>query len=289
MRTLYAAFAIFLVISASTEIRGAKSVSVDAQSQNDSAVANYPNSPEGLKHLIDDLRDYSKHKQEAKLNSALSSLQFPDHSDWFTTSFGAEDAADLEKEYQNQAPQFDNHLRETLKHTADKGVVTVRVFDPESSAASDGLHNAIFSAMTQKTPIYSARIGDEKSSVFVGDFIFAQGGFRYIYQPVWMGLKRIPTVRVRMDGNVMKTMLKRKVQPQYPRTARQSHISGDVRLLVIIGTDGKVLSVTPQSGPQELVPGSVEAVRQWEYKPVLLNGKAMEVETTVDVTYSIEE
>jgi hypothetical protein len=56
---------------------------------------------------------------------------------------------------------------------------------------------------------------------------------------------------------------------------------------VLIGLDGKILYAHANSGPAELIPASVEAVRQWEYKPTLLNGKPCYVQTLIDVNYTL--
>lgn len=87
--------------------------------------------------------------------------------------------------------------------------------------------------------------------------------------------------RVRVSSGVMAGQLVHKEWPVYPPIAKEESISGATVLHVLIGKDGKVLSVTPVSGPQVVRSAAMEAVRHWEYKPFLLNGQAVEVETTV--------
>jgi protein TonB len=62
-----------------------------------------------------------------------------------------------------------------------------------------------------------------------------------------------------------------------------------VRLAVDISPEGKVVSVNAQSGPDVLVQAAVEAVRQWTYRPTLLNGEPVEVLTTVDVNFTLSQ
>jgi TonB family protein len=93
--------------------------------------------------------------------------------------------------------------------------------------------------------------------------------------------------RIRLGGNMMKKMLKKKIQPLYPQEARDQRLQGIVRLHIIVGTDGKVLQVEYVSGPTVFVQGSIDAVRQWEYKPTLLNSQPVEVDSTVDIVYSL--
>lgn len=92
--------------------------------------------------------------------------------------------------------------------------------------------------------------------------------------------------RIRVGGATMAAQLKHKIQPKYPVDARKNLVQGTVRLHVIIGTDGKVLTTEVVSGDKLLTQSAVDAVRHWEYRPTMLNGQAVEVDTVVDVVYS---
>jgi protein TonB len=101
-------------------------------------------------------------------------------------------------------------------------------------------------------------------------------------------LREAPKVeRVRVGGDVQKKLLKEKTTPVYPLAAMQARIQGKVKLHVIVGTDGSVKQLELISGPPELVQTSMDAVRKWKYRPTLLNGKAVEVDTVVDVIFEI--
>jgi TonB family protein len=95
--------------------------------------------------------------------------------------------------------------------------------------------------------------------------------------------------RIRLGGNVMKKQLKHKVNALYPQEARSQKFQGTVRLHIVVGTDGKVLQAEVVAGPSVFTQVSLDAVRKWEYKPVLLNGAAVEVDSTVDVVFSLVE
>jgi TonB family protein len=75
--------------------------------------------------------------------------------------------------------------------------------------------------------------------------------------------------------------------PEYPVEAKKAHIQGTVMLDAIIDKDGAVSHLTVQSGPKELRQSSLDAVRQWKYKPFLLNGDPVEVKTDIEVVYSL--
>jgi protein TonB len=95
--------------------------------------------------------------------------------------------------------------------------------------------------------------------------------------------------RIRQGGNVTAAKLMNKVQPQYPPLARQTRISGTVRLHAIIGKNGAVEQLEVMSGHPLLVQAALDAVRQWKYQPTTLNGEPVEVDTTIDVIFSLNQ
>ena len=80
-----------------------------------------------------------------------------------------------------------------------------------------------------------------------------------------------------------------RVQPMYPPLARQTRISGTVRLHAIIGKDGTVQQLTVESGHPLLVQSALDAVKQWRYQPTLLNGEPVDVDTEIDVIFSLAQ
>ncbi|GAC1635933.1 MAG: hypothetical protein NVS9B14_13830 [Candidatus Acidiferrum sp.] len=93
--------------------------------------------------------------------------------------------------------------------------------------------------------------------------------------------------RIRQGGAVTAASLINKVQPVYPPLARQTRVNGTVRLHAIISKDGSVQQLEVLSGHPLLVQAALDAVRQWRYRPTLLNGEPVEVDTTIDVIFSL--
>jgi protein TonB len=77
------------------------------------------------------------------------------------------------------------------------------------------------------------------------------------------------------------------VTPSYPPLARQARVSGTVRFNAKISKEGRIEDLTLISGHPLLVQAATEAVRQWVYKPTLLNGEPVEVLTTIDVNFTL--
>ncbi len=99
--------------------------------------------------------------------------------------------------------------------------------------------------------------------------------------------KKATPKRIRVGGSVQKARLAKRVAPRYPPLARQARIHGTVKLTAIIARDGSVEKLEVGSGHPLLVPSAIEAVRQWRYKPTLLNGVAVEVVTQIDVIFKL--
>ena len=93
--------------------------------------------------------------------------------------------------------------------------------------------------------------------------------------------------RIRVGATVQQSNRLRSVDPVYPPLARQARIQGVVRFNVIIAQDGHVSSITLVNGHPLLVPAAQEAVKQWVYRPTLLNGDPVEVATVIDVNFML--
>ena len=100
---------------------------------------------------------------------------------------------------------------------------------------------------------------------------------------------KVSPKRVTVGGNVQAARLVNKVTPLYPPLARQTRISGTVRLHAIIGKNGGVEQLQVVSGHPLLVQSALDAVRQWRYQPTLLNGDPVEVDTEIDVVFSLAQ
>jgi protein TonB len=92
---------------------------------------------------------------------------------------------------------------------------------------------------------------------------------------------------VRLGGEAQEARLVRRLAPSYPPLARQTRVSGIVRVRATIGKDGKVRHATAVSGPPLLRQAAVESVSRWLYSPAMLNGAPIESDTQVDVNFML--
>lgn len=85
-----------------------------------------------------------------------------------------------------------------------------------------------------------------------------------------------------MEGNLI-----HRIQPKYPSLARQARIQGQVSLRAIISHDGRIENLQVVNGHPLLVQAAIDAVRQWRYRPYMLNGEPVEVETQITVNFTL--
>lgn len=93
--------------------------------------------------------------------------------------------------------------------------------------------------------------------------------------------------RVRISQGVTRGLLIHKEEPAYPTLARSARVQGEVVLSAIISVNGTIENLSLVSGHPMLVPNAIAAVKQWRYKPYLLNGQPVEVETTITVIFTL--
>jgi len=99
--------------------------------------------------------------------------------------------------------------------------------------------------------------------------------------------RQVVPQRVRVSSGVSTGLLIRKVTPNYPPLAKQARIQGAVVLQAEISKEGTIQNLQLISGHPMLAPAAIEAVKQWRYKPYLLNGEPVAVETQVVVNFSL--
>ena len=256
------------------------------------ADATYPESADGLKSLLQDIFAAMKSGDKKKFSQLIASLKLPNHKQWFTQTFGATEGGHLEDVYKKQESANADHPEKPFDYAAKSGKteVTVQLFDKGGDASNRLLHAATEIAVTPIS-VYTAKgksadAGDQ-GSAFLGNFVYVDGAFRLIDNQVFCALSNAPPMRVSIGGNVYAAKIVHKVQPVYPSQARADHVEGTVALHVVVGGDGAVQEASVISGPPALAQAAIDAVKQWRYQPMTLNQKPVEIDTRVDVTFSL--
>jgi periplasmic protein TonB len=102
-------------------------------------------------------------------------------------------------------------------------------------------------------------------------------------------VKQAPAKPLPISSGVMAGNLLSRTLPQYPAIPRTAHIQGVVVLQATISKTGSIENLRVISGPPMLRQAAIDAVQTWRYKPYLLNGNPVEVETTINVVFNLGE
>jgi protein TonB len=98
-------------------------------------------------------------------------------------------------------------------------------------------------------------------------------------------LPQLAPSSVRVSQGVSQGLLLKKVPPAYPPMALQLHKEGIVELLTTINKQGLITNIKVLSGDTMLAKPAVDAVRQWKYRPYLLNGEPVEIQTQITINF----
>lgn len=97
----------------------------------------------------------------------------------------------------------------------------------------------------------------------------------------------MPTKRIRVASRVAEANLIHDVTPQYPPEAGRARIEGMVVLMAVIGTDGTVKDMRVESGLPILAQAAMDAVKQWRYRPYMVNGEPVEVDSRITINFTL--
>ena len=97
----------------------------------------------------------------------------------------------------------------------------------------------------------------------------------------------MPAKRMRIASRVAEANLIHDVAPQYPSEAGRARIEGTVVLMALIGKDGSVHDVQVESGLPILAQAAIDAVRQWRYRPYVIDGEPVEVDSRITINFTL--
>ena len=100
-------------------------------------------------------------------------------------------------------------------------------------------------------------------------------------------LEPTPVKRIRVASRVVEANLIHDVPPQYPPEAGRARLVGAVVLMAVIGQDGSVKDVRVESGLPILAQAAIDAVKQWRYKPYLIDGEPVEVASRITINFTL--
>jgi len=180
-------------------------------------------------------------------------------------------------------PQLRNEVLADGRLIGHEATETVQAGDLE-------LHRLSFKSRDSQSPRYLTVLAAPRYLYTI--VVFAESTTEEGYRELDASLRTLQFVatvpkRVRVSQGAAASNLIKKVDPHYPRAAKDSGIQGTVLLTGLIQHDGSLCIVEVVSGPPELVASTLDAVRQWRYEPYRINGQPVEVETRISVNYRL--
>jgi TonB family protein len=251
----------------------------------------YPDSPVGLRDFLQTLITAIKSNDKSIIEPLWSSTLLPNHAAWFAQVFGEQEGARLETNYTKQLATSASGPGVAFQVVAGLDNLTIQVLPLAQAAVNrpDSWAKPIYLSM--KEPIHAyraeAKSAGESSSHMLGYFFYVDDGFREIEELVFSALsatKRSPGLPY-ISALDAQLLLMQSAQPVAPPGAKRPGISNTVMLDVIIDVLGQVRSARILSGDLVLGNAARTAVLGWRYRPFIQNGRAVDVETTVTVTF----
>ena len=248
-----------------------------------------PESAAGLQSQLEALFRAAKSGNSKQFADLVSELQVPDTANWFASTFGDETGAKSAVTYRISWEVYREQIANIFHDVGTiKNVrVYVKEFSTSSATPADTFVHAVLQNAKSPLVVYTAGAGrDHESEALPGVYVFVQGAFRVVNWRAFYDLPNVKPIRVRVSGSIAQGQLIHRVNPVISAEARQLHGQQAVLIHTIIDRDGNVSQAEAVSGPVELKQSAVEAVRQWRFKPTVLSGDPVEMDTTLAVTFS---
>lgn len=255
------------------------------------AVAKYSDTTDGLQRLLRDILAVAKSGDREKLAARVKDMEVPDCDAWLHKMYESDKADSWMGlcDPKVLAPKEQRMQDLFMRLGKEEGEVFTRKVN-DNPEPGHGMEWGWLGAIRQPLDIYFANWEPSNAPKDyerdpIGYFMFIDGGFRWDSSIVTIKRSEIKI------ANIVPEKLVNKVDPVYPPEAVSKRISGTVRVHFVIGADGLVYSAHAISGEglsEEplLRKAAEEAVLQWRYQPVTLDGKPIQVDTTTDITFS---
>jgi TonB family protein len=288
-RFLMASAIVVLLLFVGTAMNALSEEQKDNPPKPTSALPVYPESEDGLKKLIGDIFGAMKSGDKDLASSHFAGLEIPDRATWYTKAFGPVEGPRLEAKYEALLRQPNGDIRAHFEYALKDGRTNAEVHVLRDSPTNQRMTRAILDAMVQPLMLFSASgtSPTQQYAASIGDFVYVDGAFRFVDPQVFLALNTAPPARIRVSGDAVLKSLDHKVAPIYPDKAKANRVQGTVVLHVVIGTDGSIKEIEAISGDTALVKVATVAVQQWKYKPTLLNGEPVEVDTTIKLEFHL--
>lgn len=262
------------------------------------AIPSYPDSPGGLQKLFKQMLKLEKNGNTKALAPYMQALILPNSDAWFRSTFGDAIGAHLAGAYERKRTDLPVSFPDTLADLLAK-----RHTNPEATRFTDSCNShateyeyPVLILRQNAQPLYDIRFFSGTTITTISYFAYSDGAFRYLgnfqVSESWpmaapKNRELLDNKQVRVAGNVTAAKLIRQVLPVYPEDAKNQGIQGTVLFHAVIAKDGSVRGLQLIRGQCFLAQSATKAVSQWRYSPTMLNGKPVQVDTAITVTFNL--
>jgi len=266
----------------------------------------YEDSSVGLRRFAEDFIKAIKSNDAAAVDTFSRSLEMPDPTSWFTAVFGDQMGREFVSRYDKRRSLIPAEMRTQFSSILVQQASQIDVirFTKTCDLTADEYEYAVLAARQKPEPLYRIEFRQPRTLHYLRILAYVDGAFRYVgdisppvtfasidaAKPVGSGAGSTQdqtAAPIQVSGTEQSTRLVRRVSPKYPDEASWRRLDGSVKLHVLIGEDGSVESASVLEGTCMFSPSAVEAVRKWKYSPLVVNGKPVKVDTTVDLTFAV--
>ncbi|MBI1749515.1 MAG: energy transducer TonB [Acidobacteria bacterium] len=250
----------------------------------------YPDSSDGLKQLAKDLLEARRKNDRDALAALAQMLALPEYQAWFQDVFGEDLGPQIAGAYGEVSGTMHSLLSDALSRILAENLrkMDVQRFTKPCVLEANAEQYPVLAARKKPVPFYSVSFTDGRRGRGMWFFVHVLGTFRFLgvirlFPPApW---RRFSSVTVPME--VQQAKLIHQQEPEYPQDALRDGIGGTVRLWAVIGRDGAVTDIHLNQGLCSLAESAIRAVRKWRYSPTLVDGKPVEVITTIDIIFEV--
>jgi len=238
----------------------------------------YPSSSEGLRQLLNNMLASAKNGDLEQLRSIIREMEIPDYEAWFPKNFGQERGESWAEPYGRWLTKNEKDFEELMMKLAHmEGEFIVEKMDTEKRY---DLFNGPLDSYLARWRVPDAAKG--KDLVTLAEFFLVDGKFR------WNATVEFFPFQPPAKRSVVPPRVVKKVPPEYPEEAKRNKVEGTVKLQVILRKDGTVAVQNVVEGDPILAPAAIEAVKRWRYEPTQLDGKPVDVQTTIEVNFTLK-
>ena len=268
-----------------------------------------PNSPVGFSQQYQPLFSAWSKKDKHKLDGLLDEFAIP--KEWFVQTFGEDEGQEFATLYAEQFDDFKLHISRSFDMAATFGARYVQnkyrgspaqlfvATQPNTTSQPNPAPKPAPESLQPLPPIQRfstqsrVRVHDEEKDIssWMDSYIYLDGKFRFLGRgayPFW------DAARVRLadpcakPGEQTGGKVVKRVQPEYPESAKEKRIEGTVSARLTIATDGTVKAVEVTNGPPELVDTATKAFQQWQYTPFMNCGKPVEMRSIEHIKFALQ-